>query len=154
MYEDNIEEVDRWLESLEDVLPFMVTTALEQTGAQAIDFARSETSELAPPVGTRRVLRGPKGAKREAMYIPPRGRREGPRRKHPGGWADDTGILALSFFAITGRASRSQYVLVVGNTQPYATHLERKGYWVIRGLFEGFIQQKAHENVTRALRSL
>lgn len=154
MYDDNIEEVDAWLAQFESFLPALVLTALDQTGSMAVDFARSHTSDMAPPVGTRKVLRGPKGAKREAMYISPRGRLEGPRRKHPGGWADDSGTLALSYHHIVGRVSRSRYALQIVNVQPYATYLERRGYWVIRGLFEGFVQQKAYENVSRAIRRL
>ena len=116
--------------------------ALDKSGDEAADYARSETSKLAPPVGSRVVQR----KHGEATYVPPRGRREGPRLTHPGGWADDSGNLALSLKARAEQVGPAQFA-VEFTALGYALFLERNGYWVLSGLFEGFFQDLLRENL-------
>ena len=128
-YRDNLGEVEAALLSLQRDTEQAVLAALEATGLEAIDHARSLTSTLAPPAK--------KG--------------EGPRQAHPGGWADVTGQAAASFEQQAEQVSETLFALTVLNAAEHAHYLEANGYWVLSGLFEGFIQELLARHIQAGL---
>ena len=89
----------------------------EATGAEAVELARSTTEQMRPPVRPG----------------------EGPRAAHPGGWADVTGVTAgsMRYTAEMIGPGRARLTLEAGGAAQY---LERRGYWVFSGLFDGPVQ--------------
>lgn len=80
---------------------------LESVGWDTISHLRSHVGGTRPPIGARTV----KGASGEYTYVPPRGRAEGPRPAHPGGWADVTTNLANAYrFEIWANNRRVRWV--------------------------------------------
>ena len=91
---------------------FQVRQVLQAIGASTVDFLKSYTSVMRPPL---RVA--------DAM-----------RAAHPGGWADVTGVLANSYgWAVTEGADG--WILKLFNDADYAVYLETKeGYFVLHGV--------------------
>lgn len=67
---------------------------------------------------------------------PPARNGEGPRRAHPGGWADVRGTLAASYsYKVEPTDFGARLTLI--NTAEYATYLElMDGYYVLSGVGE------------------
>lgn len=128
--EDNGAAVDAEIRNWTDYQARAAENALEAVGALAVNYARSETGETQPPVKAS----------------------EPPRPAHPGGWADVTGNLAGSYFYETGQIRARVFYLSIGAGQPYAEYLEDMGYWVVSGLFDGFVQQALRFEFSRAIR--
>ena len=131
-YRDNLREVELSLLAFEHDMDQAVLNALEVSGIEAIDHARSLTSEIAPP-----VKQG-----------------EGMRQKHPGGWADVTGQAAASFEQQAEQVRDTLFVLTVLNAAEHAHYLENNGYWVLSGLFEGFIQALLQKHIEAGLNAV
>lgn len=119
------------LRGLEASLAGRVTMALDATGYEMVDLARSVTSSMRPP-----VRRG-----------------EGPRASHPGGWADVTGGTAASIRHAVEQRSAAVFRLTLeaGGAAPY---LERRGYWVLSGLFYGPVNESLRRNFDAAFAGL
>lgn len=90
----------------------------QAVGAETIAYLRSLTSEIRPP------------ARR------PSGVMTGPRRAHPGHWADVTSQLANSYWFEVSK-SEAGVILAIGNHAEYAIWLEvRQGFFVVKGVAE------------------
>lgn len=88
---------------------------LELVGIRVTNYLRSLTETMRPPVKAD----------------------EGPRQAHPGGWADVSGQLALSYHYDVRRLGATAFELTISNNAEYAEHLEnRDGYFVIAGVFD------------------
>lgn len=88
---------------------------LELVGIQVVNYLRSLTDSMRPPVKAD----------------------EGPRQAHPGGWADVSGQLALSYHYDVRRLGPTTFELTISNNAEYAEALEaRDGYFVISGVFD------------------
>lgn len=94
-----------------------VRLVAQQVGIETIAYLRSLTSEIRPPA--RRAPGAPLG---------------GPRRAHPGHWADRSSNLALAYaFEVEERGD--EIVLVLRNHMEYAAMLDVKdGFFVLRGV--------------------
>ncbi|MDX1546649.1 MAG: hypothetical protein R3247_06660 [Rhodothermales bacterium] len=124
-----IAEFERGLE----LSPARVEAMLEAVGAELTNWLRSLTGEMRPPPGARLVV---SSAGSVYTYVPPKGRAEGPRQAHPGGWADVTGQLALGYKHEVLRETSSLWALALFNVTEYAEALEaREGYFVLSGIF-------------------
>lgn len=106
-----------------------VRVLLEMVGTEVISHLRSLTSEMRPPAripGTARTTK--RGKKKPA-------RKTGPRRAHPGHWADITGALANAYTHEVVQDPAGGYALVLRNGMEYAAALDaRDGYFVLRGV--------------------
>ncbi len=109
-------------------LPELVLGALDATGFEVVDVARSLTAQMRPPVRPG----------------------EGPRAAHPGGWADVTGVTAGSMRHTVEQHGRARFALTL-EAGGAARYLERRGYWVFSGLFEGTIQSTITRNLDAVL---
>ncbi|HSB55149.1 MAG TPA: hypothetical protein VLD58_12365 [Gemmatimonadales bacterium] len=113
-------ELEGVLEALREI-ERDTTTKLHQvatyTGIRAVETVKSLTAEMRPPARK------------------PNGEWTGPRRAHPGHWADITGILVNSYYAVATIIRPGQVDLEMGNTASYAQKLEDKdNYWVLEGV--------------------
>lgn len=115
------------LRRMEASLEARAAMALDATGYEMVDLARSTTNSMRPPVR--------KG--------------EGPRASHPGGWADVTGGTAASIRHSVEQmgAGRFRLTLEAGGA---ARFLERRGYWVLTGLFYGPVSESLRRNFDAA----
>lgn len=106
-----------------------VRILLEMVGTEVISALRSLTSEMRPPAripGTAKTTK--RGKKKPA-------RKTGPRRAHPGHWADITGALANAYAHEVVRDAEGGYALVLTNGMEYAAALDAlDGYFVLRGV--------------------
>lgn len=127
--ESNIPQVIASLEGYTSRLRGAALTALDKTGMEAIDYARSETAKMQPPAK--------KG--------------EGPRPAHPGGWADISGITAASMKHVAEHLGTDRFALTLtaGGAAPYLERMH--GYWVFSGMFEGWFQRVAAKNLKAAI---
>ncbi len=108
-----------------------VLGGLDAAGFELVEFARSPTEQMRPPVR--------KG--------------EGNRAATPGHWATDTGLLANSFGHEATMETDELAVLELSNTAEYAEALESlEDYWVLSGLEAGgHAQESIERNVNAAL---
>jgi hypothetical protein len=93
--------------------------ALEYIGKELVAFLRSYTTEERPddPRATWSL---------------------GPRKAHPGHWADVTKELRKGYRYAVITSGRYDHRLEITNTSPHAMWVERlEGYYVTRGLFTG-----------------
>lgn len=135
---------------------------LQMIGQDVVDYLRSLTDEMAPPIGSRLVTtkaRRRRGGEREQgplelgkrrrwlntvpeigpVQATPARRTLGdgrPRQAHPGHWSDITGDLARAY-AWDVAADGTGATLTLQNTMEYAVHLEKRdGYFVLGGIME------------------
>ena len=121
---NNLQDVLSGLSRMAEQLDERVQMALEATGVEMVELARSYADETVPPVK--------KG--------------EGRRKAHPGGWGDRTGITKNSFQSETAKETEDLHVLTITNSAESAEHLEKMDdYWVVSGLFDGGHVQEAFE---------
>ncbi len=115
-------------------VPRRAEIVLQAVGEELIAWATEVLPKAAPPVGSR-LLTNAAGA--AYTYVPPQGRREGPREQRQGGWADVSGQLALAYRYEVRVLSATLFELVLVNDAEYAVHLERRdGFWVLSGVLE------------------
>lgn len=129
---DNFDLVIQWLDSYEQNLQQAALNSLDAAGNEAVDFARSKTANMRPPVK--------KG--------------QGPRQAHPGGWADVSGNLAGAYKHDPKQLTEVLFALTMINGMEYGVFLERKGFWVLSGLFEGFLQEAVSRYFLDAINNL
>lgn len=119
-----------------------VELTLEQVGRETVDYLRSLTSEMRPPIGARTIRTkrrrrigkeaevGPLQAVPERMTLGS----GGPRQAHPGHWADVSTVLAASYDSEVERTATG-VTLVLRNTAEYAFWVEvRDGFFVLSGV--------------------
>lgn len=101
---------------------------LELVGTRVVNYLRSLTESMRPPVRSG----------------------EGPRQAHPGGWADVSGQLAISYHYEVRRLGPTTFELILSNNAEYAEALEaRDGYFVIAGVFDsGLIYEMLQDAFT------
>lgn len=107
---------------------------VDAIGPEVIAYLRSLTSEMRPPA-----------------RVPGTSVVTGPRRAHPGHWADVTSVLAASYDFDVAGTPRS-VTLTLRNTAEYAIHLENRfGYWVLSGVADpgGPVEQSLRRAVAR-----
>jgi phage gpG-like protein len=103
------------LQTIEQDASRKIELVLRQTGILTIQYLRSLTNETRPPWR--------KG--------------EGPRRAHPGHWADITGRLANGYAWDVGPSDDGGWALLLSNDTEYAAALEaRDGFFVLKGVAE------------------
>lgn len=103
--------------------------AAHVVGNETVAFLRSLTDQMRPPARAG----------------------EGPRRAHPGGWADVRGTLAASYsYKVEPTDFGARLTLI--NTAEYAVYLElMDGYYVLSGVGEpgGPVEQILRENAEK-----
>jgi hypothetical protein len=110
--------------------------AYRQVGQEVVDYLRSLAE---PPIWRPPLIRSKKTgrlyqARRLGMRHRPDTQVEGPRRAHPGEWADRSGQLALSYSFEVIREAHS-VSLVFRNTAEYALYVEEMdGFFVLSGV--------------------
>lgn len=128
-YKDNLPTIRLEFQKIEQSWSRAILLSLEYTARVSIEEATRYLSETKPGVN----------------------RGDGPRQIHPGGWADVTTQLVRSYGFDVEQASQTLFILTLWNAAEYAVFLERKGYWVLSGLFEGFIQRTLNSTLKKAL---
>ena len=113
--------------------------AMEQVGQETVDYLKSlvEPAEWRPALARSRRT----GNLYQPSFIGPRRANsriqlEGPRRAHPGHWADRSGQLALSYsYEVTADANGVS--LAIRNTAEYAFWVEvHDGFFVVSGVMD------------------
>jgi hypothetical protein len=125
---------------------------LDLVGLRTVEFLRSLTNSMQPPVGrkTYRTKTGRKrfGAEGARKFRPGQGN---PRPAHPGGWADVTGALAAGY-QYTVEITTDGAELILANPVEYAAALEaRDGYFVLSGVADpgGPVEQEIRRLVAQ-----
>ena len=92
---------------------------------ETIEFAQSYTGEVITKDKSYRL--------RHASY------------KGPPGWGDKKFVLVTRYnYDVTARGEEDISVRI-GNSAPHASLVEAKGYWVVKGLFDKFLDDFARE---------
>lgn len=150
----NIDQVTRFFDDYAKQVERAALNSLDAAGHDAIDFAKSYTGKMVPPPRGHREAQVEfttrEGEKVE--FTAYKGKNEGDRDTHPGGWADDTTQTLKSYRHDVEPAGRGRAVLTLENSSEHAALLERNGYWVLTGLTEGFLQERVAEHFKEALR--
>ena len=152
--DSNIDKALAFFDDYAEQVESAARNALDAAGSDAIDYARSSTGEMKPPPpGGREVaVKFTTRAGEEVEFVAWKGKNEGDRDTHPGGWADITGNLAAAYDHNVDTAGASLLELVLVNNMEYAAYLERQGYWILRGLFEGYMQQLVEAYFNEAMK--
>lgn len=114
MTEARLEGLTEMLERVKGDTLKRVQRTMQVVGVETVTYLRSLTKTMRPPVRPG----------------------EGPRRAHPGGWADVTGNLANAYeWEVDVDAGAGIVTLVLKNGMEYAAYLDaRDGYFVLRGV--------------------
>lgn len=126
----NIDDFNGKLDGIMAMLPELLDNTVKVINEEALNEAASYTTNTVPGINPQ----------------------DGPRFTHPGGWADRTSNLVNGYDHKVERVSLFVRAGILLNTREYAVYLEKIGYWVLSGLFEGTIQAIARKNVANLAR--
>lgn len=119
-----VEGVAEMLKAAETEITVAFAKIAELVKLRTIEYLKSLTDEMRPSVRRPRAAR----TRRAVRWT-------GPRRAHPGHWADITSQLVNSYGGVVQIQGRGTVILILWNTAEYALYLDRKkGFFVLRGV--------------------